>query len=338
MSGPAWRTMRGMSPRPTASSTRRGWRFAPLALACLCAGTSCAGSSAGSSRGGDDASVVAVEALPERERAVLEAYGAGGAAWEQMRAEVRADPALARFTIENLVIEMVRAHDALVGAEPARARAALDRSRAELVRLAPQSVPALTELFALGDEIVSNQVGQVLTLIDRPSDGVAAGVAALLAVPEPRTRQRAARLLGGLGSAGVAEERVLAALAQAAGGDPAWAVRAEAARALGLRAGRGRVTRGARGTLERVLADPDPAVATCAAEGLAALEDPMAVPALIGALERAVGEGDLRLLRAAQGALAAVSGDRLQRDLEGWRQWWRDHGGQIRARAGAPAR
>jgi len=307
---------------------------AVLALAALGA---CAGPRGGSADGQRGAAQVQVADLPARYREVLSDYGAGGATWDARRPEVRADPELARFVIENLAIEMVRAHDALVGADPVRARAALDRAQAELVRLAPESVPTLVELFALGDDVVSSQVGLVLAEIPAPGNGVSERASRLLEDPRVRARRRAARLLGELAPAGADEQRVQSRLV-AALGDADWMVRAESARALGRRAGRGRETRGARAVLEGALTDPDPAVAACAAEGLGALEDPLAVPALTGALERAVETGDLKLLSAAQKALRGVSGERSELDLAGWRRWWSEHGGQIRARSAGPAR
>ena len=122
------------------------------AIPALCALTLC-GACAGE-RGESAAAPVAVPVseLPARHREVLAAYGAGGELWERTREEVRGDPVLGPFVIENLVLEMVRAHDALGSSDGARARAALDRSRAELARLAPQSVPTLVELWRLGSD------------------------------------------------------------------------------------------------------------------------------------------------------------------------------------------
>jgi HEAT repeat protein len=278
--------------------------------------------------------VVPVDELPDEHRALLEAYGAGGEEWEAARGRLRSDPGLLRFAIDNLVVELVRAHDALVTSDVQRARRAYDRAGAELVRLAPESVAPLVELRALADAGVAVPVGGVLGLLDGPPSGAAERVAGLLDVRDVRTRRRAARLLGELPPAGAGEEGVVAALGRAVEHEEDWSVRAEAARALGVRAGRGRVTGGARVRLERALQDPDVAVARCAAEGLGAIEDPLAVPALTEALARAVREGDLRFLRSVQGALQRVTGVRRELDLEGWRRWWREEGGAVRARAG----
>lgn len=299
-----------------------------LAFTLLFGLAGCRGGGAGQ---GAEPGLVSVERLPDRHRAVLAAYGEGGEAWEAMRAEVRGDAALVEFTVQNLALELVRAHDALVGSEAGRARRAHDRARAELVRLAPESLPVLVELLAVGDDVVAAQVGEVLALVDEPD--AATRVAGLLGEREERSRRRAARLLGELCNAGGVEAQVLSRLVAAVRADSAWSVRAEAARALGLRAARGRDTRGVREVLERALLDSDLAVATCAAEGLGALEDPLAVPALAGALERGVDEGHLRLVGAAQGALVRATGERYERDVAGWRRWWQDHADAVRLRA-----
>ena len=273
-----------------------------------------------SSAGGE---VVRIDELPARHRGVLEAYGEGGAAWEEMREVVRADPELLTFTVENLVIEMVRAHDSLTGGKPSRARRAFDRSRAELVRLVPASSEVLVQLFAVGDGVVSQLSGEVLIEI---GDGVAVLAAPLLDGPDPQTRRRAAVLLGRLTLAGPREEGVSGRLAQLALADPEWFVRAEAALALGLRAGRSRDTGPALAALERALGDPDPTVAEYAARGLRGLEDPRAVPALADALARAVEQGEPGLLRESQTTLRSLTGEGRDLDPEAWRAWWRHRG------------
>ena len=272
------------------------------------------------------ADLVQVDELPEVYRRVLEAYGQGGEVWELMRAEVRADPELLTFTVENLVIEMVRAHDALTGTEPARARRALDRSRAELVRLAPGSTPTLVQLLAVGDGVVARLCGEVLVEI---REDVAVRVASLLDEGKPETRRRAAVLLADLPHAASREPAVAGRLARHALDDPEWFVRAEAARTVGVRGNRARDTRPARGVLERVLADPDPVVAEYAAVGLRELDDPRAVPALAGALERAVERGEAGVLREALSTLKSLTGEGRDLDPNGWRAWWREHGVEL---------
>jgi hypothetical protein len=274
--------------------------------------------------------LVAVDELPERQRAVLEAYGTGGETWDRMRETVLADPELLRFTVDNLTIEMVRAHDGLTALDPARARRAHDRARAELIRLAPASTRVLVELFVVSDAVVARLVGETLVEI---GDGVAPLVAPMLDGEQPKDRRRAAVLLRLLPHAGRREDTIAPRLAALVRSDPDWFVRAESARTLGTRAGKGRDTRAARAVLERALSDPDPAVAEYAALGLGALDDPRAVPSLVRALERAAGEGEGKLLQAAQGALRELTGVPRELDVPGWMAWWRKHGVEA---AGGP--
>jgi len=258
-------------------------------------------------RPGDPGAVVAVGELPEGHRELLEAYGKGGAAWEDARRRALADPELARFLVDNLVIELVRAWHGQNAADPARARRAFERARAELVRLGAAAGPILAQLLDVGDSVVAELAADVLVRID-PTP--VAGVARLLGAPEGETRRRAAALLSRLGADPAADERAREALVRLAHADPEWTVRAEAAAALGIRGARERSSAPARKALERALLDPDPAVAAVAAKALQHLDDPRAIPALKQALERAAERGDLRVLRAVEEAIAVLDSRR----------------------------
>ena len=261
--------------------------------------------------------------LPERHRELLAAYGRGGEDWEVARREALADPELERFLVDNLVIEMVRAWSSMAGEIAPRSREAFERAQGELARLGPASVDVLAGLLGVRDGVVSQLAARTLERIGR---GAVAPVAAVLADSDEReTRRRAAELLESLPHGGDDEPAAQAALAAALADDPEWIVRAQAARALGVRGARDRATEPARRALERALSDGDATVELSAAEGLAQLGDPLAVPALIGALERAVGAGDVRAVRALERGLAGSTGERERRDLAGWRSWWYDH-------------
>jgi HEAT repeat protein len=252
----------------------------------------------------DQGAVVAVSELPERHRELLEAYGKGGSVWEDARRRALADPELARFLVDNLVIELVRAWHGQNAAEPGRARRAFERARAELVRSGTVAAPVLAQLLDVGDAVVAELAANVLLRID---PAPVAEMAELLGSPEGETRRRAAALLARLGANAEADGRAHEALERLAHADPEWTVRAEAAAALGVRGARERSSTPARKALERALADPDPAVAAVAAKALQRLDDPRAIPALKQALERAAARGDLRVLRAVEEALEALS-------------------------------
>lgn len=261
--------------------------------------------------------LVAVAELPASHLAALEAYGQGGAEWEAMRPQVEADPALARFMVDNLLIEMVRAHEVIAGSDGQRAQAALSRARAELVRMQEASTPVLVELFEVSDGIVATLVGETLVEIGRPA---AVASADLLFRENRRTQRRSAVLFRMLPHAGRAEERVRGQLLVLSESED-WFVRAEAALSLGVRGGRDRETRTVRLRLGQLLFDEDPAVAEYAALGLGALDDPEGVLALIAGLRRAVSEGEVRLMEACQKSLEDLTGATAG-DVAGWEDIW----------------
>jgi HEAT repeat protein len=174
--------------------------------------------------------------------------------------------------------------------------------------------------------VVAGLCGEVLVEI---GDDVAVRVALLLDEDEAETRRRAAVLLADLPHAASREQVVAGRLARHALEDPAWFVRAEAALSLGTRGSRGRDTRPARGVLERALEDSDPAVVEFAVLGLRELDDPRAVPALAGTLERAVERGEGAVLRESLQTLKDLTGETADLDPEGWRAWWRQHGVEV---------
>ncbi|MCK6448667.1 MAG: HEAT repeat domain-containing protein [Planctomycetes bacterium] len=265
--------------------------------------------------------LVGVERLPEERRALLVAYGSGGDAWEAARAAALADPAATRFLVENLMLEMMRSYDAFAARTDPRAHAAFVRAEEELARLGAAAAPELVELGAVGDGIVADLATRTLVRIGR--DALAPTVGALER-PDPRVRRRMAELLGRLPHGGDGETEVREALRQRILGDDEWIVRAESARALGLRGARDTETRATRLVLERAIVDDDPAVRRSAAEGLAALGDPEAIPALANALSRAVSDGDVKLVTTVERSLSTLAGDRRSRTPQQWLDFWRE--------------
>ena len=71
------------------------------------------------------------------------------------------------------------------------------------------------------------------------------------------------------------------------------------------------------------MGDDDDAVAAAAAKALGTLGEPRAIPRLVDALERAAARGQTALIKPIQSALAQLSNEPLQRDINGWRAWWR---------------
>jgi HEAT repeat protein len=273
--------------------------------------------------GSGTARMVKTEELPPEQRSVLEAWRAGGSAWESERERVRADPRLAQFLVDNLIVQMVRSFDRSELGSALRPQSPFARAQAELVRLPEASVPVLVELLGVKDDIVAFLSADTLKRIGAPAVDP---VASKLAAPEPEVRRRIAELLEALPESATDEPALLEKLGAAVERDEAWIVRAQAARALGARASH-RTQRGyAAAVLGRALSDPDPAVQTSALGSLGSLGEAAAIPALIRRLERAASDGDLRALQASQAALRRLSGESRDHDPDGWWAIWSERG------------
>jgi len=260
--------------------------------------------------------IVSTAELPPRKRAVLEAWRAGGASWESERERVIADPELARFLVDNLVVQMVRSYDRSAIGSAFRPSTPFTKAQDELVRLQDLSTPLLVEMLVLRDDVVAFLAADTLKRIGaRAVDPVAAK----LGEGPPEIRRRIAELVGDLPESRE-EPRVLEKLGTAAEHDEAWIVRAQSARALGARAARRPEKGYAAAVLCRAISDPDAEVRKTALRALADLGDASAVPALIRALERAAVAGDLPALRGAQSALRELT--KTPRDLDP-EEWWK---------------
>ncbi|MFT5049948.1 MAG: hypothetical protein ACI8QZ_001341 [Chlamydiales bacterium] len=273
------------------------------------------------SGGGKSGQVRSLEELPEHYRVVWEAFRGADPGWPGMRAEVRAEPALRDFVVDNLVREMLLAYGRadLARAEHPATRH-FHRTRAELVEYPIRSSEVLSELLGVGNGAATYLASDILNEIGRPALPVVVGQ---LESPRVQARQWAARLLAGMPHALEAEPGVLAALTRHLTDDEDWLTRAQCAKALGRRGSTARATRDLRDSLALALRDPDGGVRRAAAKGLAELDDPAAVPALIDYLERGLGEGALTECVAAEAALSALTGSRGGLGVQGWRELWR---------------
>jgi hypothetical protein len=271
---------------------------------------------------GRDARVLATTDLPPRQRAVWESWQRGGPRWELEREEVRKDPELAQFLVDNLVRTLVKSYDRSALATVGKASGPFERAAAELAEFSAQSTPVLVELVGVRDGIVAFLAADLLVRIGAPA---AAPVSRLLTDAHEETRRRAAELLGKLAHAGADEARIQQALAVCVEHDSAWITRAEAARSLGLRGSRHEHKGFALGVLARALADADETVVTSACEGLVRLGERRAVPALARALQPTAERGAVKALAAEQAALRALTGLDKNRTPEGWLEWYAQH-------------
>lgn len=260
--------------------------------------------------------------LPDRHKQILAAWQKGGAAWDLERDAVRADPELARFVVDNLVIEMVQAFDRSRLARVSQQQGPFERAQNELVFLAAESTPVLLQFLTLKDGVVAFLATDTLTRIGVPAIEPALK---LLEDPVPDTRRRAAELLGKLPNAGGGEAKVLEALGARLERDGEWIVRAQSAQALGQRGAPHPHKGYAMGALGRALNDADESVAAAAAEALGVLGEGRAIPKLVDALAAASAAGKPLVADALQEALGRLSRDRTRRDVNQWRAWWREH-------------
>jgi hypothetical protein len=283
----------------------------------------------------DSPSVVASSDLPARERATLEAWRKGGAAWEIERERVRKDPALARFLVQNAAREMVASFERSRLVNQPLKDGPFERAQAELAALPEHSIPLLVESLRLKDGVVAFLAADVLERI-----GVAAiePVLALSLDERAETRRRAIELVGRLPGAGADEASVLERTGELALSDPQWIVRAQAAQSLALRARQANQTAWATGALCRLLRDEDPAVALAAAEGLTWLAEPRSFERVLGAVEAAPERGEPRLVAELERTLAAIAGDQRRRSVPQWRSFWQAEGRRLLDQSKGPDR
>lgn len=297
-----------------------------IALALAGSSTSCGAPSGGARPKSDK--LVKPDDLPARHRAVLEAWKKGGGAWEIKRDEVRADPELARFVVDNLMIEMVQAFDRSRLTRSGKSQGPFERAQAELVELHEHSTAVLVQSLTLKDGVVSFLAADTLAKIGA---SVVPDVMRLLDDENFEARRRAAELLGSLPPAAQDESRVMEALGQRVAKDSAWIVRAQAARALGARGAQAEHKGYAMGVLLKALTDEDASVAESAAIALGDLGERRAIPRIIDALGPAALQGRPGVVDALTKSLQKLSGTREPRDVEAWRRWWSAHEADVDA-------
>jgi HEAT repeat protein len=268
---------------------------------------------------GGSARMVQPSELSEEKRAVLEAWRAGDGAWEKAQDRAEKDPELARFLVDNLVVQMVRSFDRSAIGSAFQPDSPFARAQAELIRIPASSVPVLAELLLVGDDIVAFLAADTLKRIGAPAVDP---VASKLGAERPELRRRVVELLESLPESPSDERAILGKLARMVEHDGAWIVRAQAARSLGTRAGRSREKGDAAAVLTRALSDPDPEIRKTALQALSSLGDASAIPALIRHLESAAHDGDLAGVRASQTALRTLTGETRDLDPEAWRRLW----------------
>lgn len=296
---------------------RRQFTVLALSLVGACAGPGDTSKSSAKDR--EAARGVRASELAPAKAELLKAYARGGPEWLRARESALADPALAKFLVDNLVLELVRAQRALGSADQSRALRAYTRALEELVAMPELATPVLVTLLEVADPVGATVAGVALEEIGRPA---VEPVSALLRSKEVEPRRRSADVLGRLPHAGSHEARVRALMVERMGLEPDWLARTALARAIGLRGSRDSDVIPWRQALQAGLLDEDPAVAQAASEGLIALGDERAIPVLIDVLERAARSGDYPRFQGAQRALVRLSRAGEQPSVAAWRAWW----------------
>jgi len=259
--------------------------------------------------------------LPEHYRELWTAWLQEAPDWSERREACRSDPAVCTFLVENLAAVFLGSYArSELAAHSSGGHGTFERARAELLILGGDAVPTLMELHVIGDGATAHLTAEVLTAIGTPS------ISACLERmdrPEAQARRRAVHLLGQLPHGQDREPEVRTALAGRLAADEDWLVRKTAAVAVAQRGGRDTILFPARNALTRALADQDHAVASAAATGLASLDDPRAVPDLIGFLRRAEAASAFAMYRVGQEALQTLTGTTGRRSAREWGQWYR---------------
>jgi hypothetical protein len=241
--------------------------------------------------------------------------------WTALRRAALEDPALTRFLVENLVLDMLAGYGRADFATPGAVLGSqFDRARAELIVIGEPSTWSLAELNAIGNGYGSAIGGQALIEIGRPS---IPAVVEQLDRKEFQARGRAVDVLAELPHARRGEPALQERLRVMVVQDPEWTVRKRCVDALAARASRDTTVEAARRSISRALGDPDEAVRRTAARALIRVGDPQGIPALINFLERCEREADLRGHDAALQALRALSGRTEPSDSASWRAYWR---------------
>jgi hypothetical protein len=269
-----------------------------------------------------DPHVISRAELSPRQREVWEQYERGGAPWEIAREDVRRDPELARFMVDNLVVELVHANDHSGHSPSGERTGPYERAQDELVYFHESALPVLAQMLSVKDGIVAFLAADTLKKIGAPA---VEPVARDLDDPSPEVRRRAAELLGDLPHVDAIEPSVLEKLGERTLHDTAWIVRAQAALALGKRGAKHSEKGYAISVLARATGDSDATVAESAAQALEQVGDPRAIPILIRALEQAVSQGRPKAVTSIQSALKKLSGEKRDRDAEEWWLWWGKH-------------
>lgn len=284
---------------------------------------------------------------PERQQVLAQAERSyrAGEPWDELRAQIVADPVSSFWFTRMLVSELLERREGSVS-QGEIWRTPLDQvaSSTSARTGTPSSDPLLRAAAGQRDPVAT----RALEAFDSLGAAAVPCVCEDLLVHEQTyVRQLGVELLGRIGPAalpalaelqrGTAVERRTAAQAIAAmapdgrtfaelrrlAGDADFDVRGTAL------AGMPPADAGVPGVgaflRERLAADEDPFVRRAAAQALGGHPEPATAEALIAYLERCDREGDSRGAHAAQAALQRLAGRRGQRTAASWRSWAHGH-------------
>lgn len=265
---------------------------------------------------------------------VIVAFRAGGEEWLRMREEVREQPALANFVVDNMIDQMIRSYKRAQVSHAGKSNGPFEVAQSELLELREYASPVLAELLEAGltDGVVGFLASDTLQRI-----GLEAVPHLLpkLESEHAETRRRVLALFAGMEfefeSPASVGDRVLARVIELAHSDPVWLVRAEAAATVGMLGARMSKRKLPREALIQCLLDADADVRCSAELALGTLGDRRSFTVLIEVLGREIDFGSPRNMAAARRSLIDLSGDPSLEErgrgfsIRDWQDYWRQH-------------
>ncbi len=285
--------------------------------------------------------------LATDKQAVITAFRAGGEEWGAMREEIRDQPVLANFVVDNMIDQMIRSYKRAQVTHTGKSNGPFELAQSELLELREYSTPVLADLLEVSarDAVVGFLAADTLRRIGFES---APQLLPKLDVDEAETRRRVLVLFAGMDFVveppSTASEALVNRVIEMAHADPEWIVRGEAATTLGAIGARMQKRKRIRDALTQCLLDEDTDVRCSAELAFGTLGDPRSFPVLMEVLGREIDLGSPRNMAAARRSLIDLSQDpSLEQQGRGfsirdWQAYWKEHRDRLLRAPNEPTR